>query len=273
LIILIECLGKIIMIKQKEIITISLIDDDEEVVIVDKINHCFELKLPKWNQVYRFPGIYPDRVSKHKFFNNHSILKAGQHYLKEVSAIVLDGKMIRTSTELLKMKSKLKKLTIIEVNRTTSRIISNKLMKIKSKTKKSVLNLHIIDFIEDIEFAKTISTTNLFYMDLMNNYFDSENSKGSQYVISTIFQFCESTEVIFAASFCLRNRNRGKSFSEDIKEIFSSLEGIFKTNKYNFHFLIPDDRVRYAGQKGAQMMFVLYYLHRQNELNEITISL
>jgi hypothetical protein len=222
------------------------------------------LELINKNEFYRMPGEYPDKRSSDKLYNNAEIKKAGRKYLTEVNAIILDGKKIRTTRQLVKIgNDKLNSLTIIEVNKNTYSTIKSKLKKLPIKIKnKQIYNMHIIDFVEDFEYSYLISEANLLYMDLMNNFFDSKKSKGSHYVIKLLFNKLEANEIIFAASFCLRTNDKGFTFDEEVELIFEALHSIFAQHKFKSHLLIPKERVKYSGQNGAQMMFVLFHLIR-----------
>ena len=79
----------------------------------------------------RRPGIYPDEYSKTKAENNililHSCKLLDSYYKEEgITALILDGKEMRTTKSLLHLGEKLKKLIIVESNESTYNELLNK---------------------------------------------------------------------------------------------------------------------------------------------------
>ena len=212
----------------------------------------------------RIPGHYPDIYSLKKEENNIFILHACKllqaFYNGEgINALILDGKEIRTTKTLLNLKDKLKKLIIVEYNKDT---FSEILEKIKIYQNIKCFRGLINDYLEN----KNDPSTNLVYFDLMENFFSSETSKGSDYAINYFLSNSKVNEIIFAATFCLRTNNSNMNFETQVEKILLGLELIFKGNLFKFKFLVKKQDMRYKGQRGLNkaLMFVLCFLEKDN---------
>ena len=155
----------------------------------------------------RRPGIYPDEYSKTKAENNililHSCKLLDSYYKPEkgITALILDGKEMRTTKSLLYLGEKLKKLIIVESNKSTY----NELLDKKKGCGDIEIEIHnclMDNYLNKIEFDPNI---NLVYFDLMENFFSSKASNGSDHAINLFLQKSKVNQIIFAATFCLRS--------------------------------------------------------------------
>ena len=216
----------------------------------------------------RYPGHYPDKYSIKKDENNtlilHSCKLLKSYYNDGIKALILDGKEMRTTKSLKYLGDRLKELIIVEYNKETYSIINNE---IKSDKYIRCYNHHINDYINNYNTSKI----NLVYFDLMENFFSSQNSLGSEFPIKIFLSKSEVNELIFASTFCLRNAEN-MNYQLQVDKILDSLDDIFNKNKFEKTQLIPKNNMRYKGQRGANksLMFVLYYLkkHKDNSKNE-----
>ena len=98
----------------------------------------------------------------------------------------------------------------------------------------------------------------------MLNFFSSNSSLGSDFVINEFFSRNQANELIFAATFCLRN-NESMNFDSEERNILLSLDSIFNSKNFEQKQLIPNKSMRYKGQTGSNkaLMFVLFYLKKK----------
>ena len=218
----------------------------------------------------RRPGIYPDEYSKTKAENNililHSCKLLDSYYKEEgITALILDGKEMRTTKSLLYLGKKLKKLIIVESNKSTY----NELLDKKKDYNNIEIEIHnclMDNYLNKIEFDSNI---NLVYFDLMENFFSSKASNGSDHAINLFLQKSKVNQIIFAATFCLRSI-RKSNFELQKKKILLVLGKIFLGNGFNYEQLNYNEKMRYKGQKANNkaLMFVLYKLTKDKDENE-----
>ena len=188
------------------------------------------------------------------------LLKA--YYNEEgIKALILDGKEMRTTGKLLNLNNKLKKLIIVEFNKNTYYDI---LEKIKLYENIKCFNGHIDDYIE----KNNDPEINLVYFDLMENFFSSESSHGSDYPINQFLFKTKVNEIILAATFCLRNTNN-TDFDTEVEKILIELDLIFRSHLFKYECLLNKKDMRYRGQRGPNkaLMFVIFYLKKDNNDN------
>ena len=221
----------------------------------------------------RIPGKYPDVYSEKKVKNNIYILHACKllksYYTNNgITALILDGKEMRTTNTLLKLDSILKKLIIVESNKVTYNEMNSQINSMengldKIKTHNCLMENYLTNQLDP--------NINLVYFDLMENFFSSDKSDGSGYSINNFLQKSEVDEMIFAATFCLRSSQVGGTFDIEVKKILIFLKQIFLGNGFDFKLLNNKNSMRYKGQKAnnKSLMFVLYKLTKfENEINE-----
>ena len=217
----------------------------------------------------RLPGIYPDIYSIKKEENNililHSCKLLKAYYNEEgIKALVLDGKKLRTTRRLNRLGDRLKEIIIVEYNKETFREICN-------KTKKynyiKCYNEHINDYVKKYNNPKI----NVVYFDLMETFFSSNSSHGSDLPIIEFLEKSEVDELIFASTFCLRNTD---NFEIEVNKILLFLELIFSSKNFEYKKLIFKKKMRYKGQtaNNKALMFVLYYLKKNNEDNQNDVN-
>ena len=218
----------------------------------------------------RRPGIYPDEYSKTKAENNililHSCKLLDSYYKPEkgITALILDGKEMRTTKSLLYLGKKLKKLIIVESNKSTFN-------ELKDKTEDyhnieiDIHNCLMDNYLNKNEFDSNI---NLVYFDLMENFFSSKASDGSDHAINLFLQKSKVNQIIFAATFCLRSVHKS-NFELQKKKILLVLGKIFLGNGFNYEQLNYNEKMRYKGQKANNkaLMFVLYKLTKDKDEN------
>ena len=218
----------------------------------------------------RRPGIYPDEYSKTKAENNililHSCKLLDSYYKPEkgITALILDGKEMRTTKSLLYLGKKLKKLIIVESNKSTY----NELLDKKKDYNNIEIDIHnclMDNYLNKIEFDPNI---NLVYFDLMENFFSSKASDGSDHAINLFLQKSKVNQIIFAATFCLRSVHKS-NFELQKKKILLVLGKIFLGNGFNYEQLNYNEKMRYKGQKANNkaLMFVLYKLTKDKDEN------
>ena len=218
----------------------------------------------------RRPGIYPDEYSKTKAENNililHSCKLLDSYYKPEkgITALILDGKEMRTTKSLLHLGEKLKKLIIVESNKSTY----NKLLDKKKDYNNIEIEIHnclMDNYLNKNEFDSNI---NLVYFDLMENFFSSKASDGSDHAINLFLQKSKVNQIIFAATFCLRSVHKS-NFELQKKKILLVLGKIFLGNGFNYEQLNYNEKMRYKGQKANNkaLMFVLYKLTKDKDEN------
>ena len=216
----------------------------------------------------RRPGIYPDEYSKTKAENNililHSCKLLDSYYKPEkgITALILDGKEMRTTKSLLYLGEKLKKLIIVESNKSTY----NELLDKKKDYNNIEIEIHnclMDNYLDKIEFDPNI---NLVYFDLMENFFSSKASNGSDHAINLFLQKSKVNQIIFAATFCLRSIHKS-NFELQKKKILLFLGKIFLGNGFNYEQLNYNEKMRYKGQKANNkaLMFVLYKLTKDKD--------
>ena len=227
-----------------------------------KINNERNQSPKKTKKKKRIPGEYSDKYSIKKAENNILILHAckllkSYYNEKGIKALILDGREMRTTEILLNLKDRLKNLIIVEYNKDTFFEIKNKILNLKNNIK--CYNCHINDYIEKYNDSEI----NVVYFDLMENFFSSEKSHGSDFVINEFLLKSNVNELIFAATFCLRNLDH-ISYNAQEKKILLCLEKIFLSNEFKEKKLIMNKNMRYKGQNGLNnaLMFVLYYLNK-----------
>ena len=217
----------------------------------------------------RRPGIYPDEYSKTKAENNililHSCKLLDSYYKEEgITALILDGKEMRTTKSLLYLGKKLKKLIIVESNKSTF----NELLDKKKDYNNIEIEIHnclMDNYLNKNEFDPNI---NLVYFDLMENFFSSKASEGSDFDINLFLQKSKVNQIIFAATFCLRSIHKS-NFELQKKKILLVLGKIFLGNGFNYEQLNYNEKMRYKGQKANNkaLMFVLYKLTKDKDEN------
>lgn len=210
----------------------------------------------------RIPGYYPDIPSREKTKNNTAILHASK-LLKAysdgngISALVLDGKEMRTTRTLEFLGGKLRRVNVVEYNNQTyEKMLRDK----KDKDKVHCYNCHIKEYIDHLNDTNT----NLVYFDIMSTLFSSEKSYGSDIIINQFLRQSSVNEIILAATFCLRNSSP-QSFEIQQRKILLLLSKIFLVNGFGYKLLLPLDKLRYKGQNtgNKSMMFVLFYLKKE----------
>ena len=179
----------------------------------------------------RRPGKYPDKYSIKKDENNISIIHACKllkaYYKKEgISALILDGKKMRTTQKLEFLGDRLKKIIIVEYETETFEEI---LSKIKLKKKIKCFKGHINDYIETCNDPEI----NLVYFDVNSNFFSSKSSYGSDYPINKFLSKSIVKELVFAATFCLRTSEK-MNYDIEVDKILLLLEKIFCSNGFKF---------------------------------------
>lgn len=218
-----------------------------------------KIVLPTNLPVNRKPGIYDDVYSIYKLKHNSYILNAAKTLKEnEIRALTLDGKQMRTTKALLQLKEKLKVLYIVEINNETFNILCSKL---SGHENIQIYNTHIGDFIKKNIDPKI----NVVYFDVMCSFFSSEKTEGSDIIIKQFLQQSEVDNMIFAATFCLRN-GLSISFSLQKKKILTKLKILFILTGFSkAELLMNEDEVIYKGQKAnnMSMMFVLFSLSRE----------
>ena len=238
---------------------------DIQFIFQKDLSNKNQKKKPK-NSRKRIPGIYPDIFSLKKEENNIFILHACKllkaYYNEGIKALILDGYNIRTTKKLLNLKNRLKELIIVEYNKDTFYSI---LEKIKLYKNIKCFNGHINDYLEN----KNDPEINVVYFDLMENFFSSGISDGSDYAINQFLYKSDVKEIIFAATFCLRTINN-MDFKTQVEKILLGLELIFKGNLFNYKILVKKQDMRYKGQRAPNkaLMFVLYLLEKDNNNND-----
>lgn len=230
----------------------------KDIFVLKKVNK--NIKNPR----KRNPKEYKDKYSIKKAENNTLILHACKllksYYNGEgIRALILDGKEMRTTNSLKFLDSRLKELIIVEFNKETYGIIKDMT---KSDNNITCYNCHINDYIKKYNNPYI----NVVYFDLMLNFFSSPSSFGSDFVINEFLLKSVVNELIFAATFCLRNAEN-MNFDNQVEKILLCLEKIFCANGFQKTTLISKNNMRYRGQRGPNkaLMFVLYYLKKNNK--------
>ena len=230
------------------------------------INSSFNIEyepliiIPGREMKSRIPGEYPDVPSKEKTKNNTSILhscKLLNAYFNQtgIKALILDGREMRTTRTLQRLGTKLKYINIVEYNNQTYEImIKKKIPKIHCH------NCHIKEYIYELNDP----STNVVYFDIMSTLFTSKKSYGSDIIINEFLRQSCVSEMIFAATFCLRNTISQSHITQQ-KKILLLLNKMFILNGFNSKRLIAKNKLRYKGQNtgNKSMMFVLFYLFRK----------
>lgn len=218
----------------------------------------------------RVPGSYPDIPTKEKAKNNISILHACKllpafHSKQGITALVLDGKEMRTTNTLVSLGDVLKRVNIVEYNNLTYERMLNKKRE-KNNEKIHCHNCHIKEYIDDLNDPKT----NVVYFDIMSTLFSSEKSFGSDIIIHEFLKKSTEKQIVLAATFCLRN-SAPQSYVIQQNKILLLLEKIFKINGFKAQILLSKNKLRYKGQNtgNKSMMFVLFYLTKEDEEKKI----
>lgn len=218
--------------------------------------------IPFRNHQNRLPSYYPDIDSKIKKEHNIAILHSCK-LLKSFSnnegicAMILDGREMRTTKELLYLGNKLKRLDIVEYNLQTYDEIKRKSINFKNI---NVFHSHIYDFVKNC----SSSEVNVVYFDVISNYFSSENSNGTDKIISAFLKKSTVNEIILAATFCLRS-SHSRDFETQKKNISNSLQKIFFENNFDYNPLIADETYRGQRTSNRSMMFVIYFLTKNEK--------
>jgi hypothetical protein len=215
----------------------------------------------------RRPGKYPDKYSIKKAENNIFILHAckilNAYYTSEgITALILDGEHMRTTNILLNLGKILKKLIIVEVNKSTYDLMK---IKLASKNINNITEIH--NCLMDKYLENYLNPNiNLVYFDLQENFFSSTTSNGSDRAINLFLQKSLVNEMIFAATFCLRSIYEG-NFDLEENKILILLNKIFLGNGFKYRQLILNNKMRYKGQRALNksLMFVLYKLTKIDE--------
>ena len=213
----------------------------------------------------RKPGFYPDEYSINKVENNililHSCKLLKNYYnLEGITALILDGKRMRTTKSLFYLGDILKKLIIVESNKSTYDELRYKTQYYNNI---EIHNCLMDNYLNKNEFNPLI---NLVYFDLMETFFSSKKSNGSDHAINLFLQKSEVNELIFAATFCLRSIHKN-NFAQQEKKILLFLSKIFLGNGFKYKQLNLTEKMRYKGQRANNkaLMFVLYKLTRDND--------
>lgn len=219
----------------------------------------------------RIPGSYPDIPTKEKAKNNISILHACkllQAFNKSdgITALVLDGKEMRTTNTLESLGDILKGVNIVEYNNQTYERMLNKKREKKINKKIHCHNCHIKEYIDDLNDPNT----NVAYFDIMSTLFSSEKSFGSDIIIHEFLRQSEEKEIVLAATFCLRN-SAPQSYKIQQNKILLLLGKIFAVNGYKAKILLPKNKLRYKGQNtgNKSMMFVLFFLEKEENEEKV----
>ena len=120
----------------------------------------------------RRPGKYPDKYSIKKAENNIFILHAckilNAYYTSEgITALILEGEHMRTTNILLNLGKILKKLIIVEVNKSTYDLMK---IKLASKNINNITEIH--NCLMDKYLENYLNPNiNLVYFDLQENFF------------------------------------------------------------------------------------------------------
>jgi len=211
----------------------------------------------------RIPGEYPDVPSKEKAKNNTSILHAckllkAYYDTNGIRALILDGREMRTTRTLQSLGQNLKWINIVEYNNQTyERMIKSKIPKIHCH------NCHIKEYVYELNDPET----NVVYFDIMSTLFTSQKSYGSDIIINEFLRQSNVNEMIFAATFCLRNCI-SQSYEIQQRKILLLLDKIFNINGFYSKRLVSKNKLRYKGQNtgNKSMMFVLFYLERMKNI-------
>lgn len=246
--------------------TMSIYDYDNEKVDLqillgsckdeDSCDYEEEINIPiKGAHVLRKIGIYADLTCQYKRRHNRLIMNKMKLLGPGVRAIILDGKNLRTTQSLMRCQRLIKKITIVEINNESYSLMKNK---IKDHPKIELVKGHLYEYIVDHFNPKT----NLIYLDLMSNYFNSENTFGTQSYLTKILMTLTSEKILFAATFCMRTNTSGMTFGKQQRCIILDFKE--KCNLYNFKYisLLNEESILYKGQKGCPMLFILYMLDK-----------
>ena len=223
----------------------------------------FFITLPTNHSINRTPGTYEDVYSKFKVKHNLYIMNSCrllQAITKEkggIRALLLDGKFTRTTYALLKLKEKIGRIYIVEINKETFDLITKNL---KDYHNISIFNQHIGDFVN----MNIDPYINVAYFDVMCSFFTSEKTEGSETIIKKFLAQSKVNEMIFAATFCLRS-SLPIDFVKQKRKILSKLKILFLLFGFKPTMLTDNNEVIYKGQRANNqgMMFVLFYLIRE----------
>ena len=171
---------------------------------------------------------------------------------------------MRTTKSLSYLGKKLKKLIIVESNESTYYELLDK-TEDYDNIEIEIHNCLMDDYLSKNEFDPNI---NLVYFDLMENFFSSKASNGSDHAINLFLQKSKVNQIIFAATFCLRSIHKS-NFELQKKKILLFLGKIFLGNGFNYEQLNYNEKMRYKGQKANNkaLMFVLYKLTKDKDEN------
>ena len=161
---------------------------------------------------------------------------------------------MRTTRALQSLGAKLKFINIVENNnQTCEKMVNKNIPKIHCN------NCHIKEYVYELNEP----SINVVYFDIMSTLFTSEKSYGSDIIINEFLRQSFVNEMIFAATFCLRN-SISQSYEIKQKKILLLLDKIFIVNGISSKKLLPKNKLRYKGQNtgNKSMMFVLFYLFR-----------
>ena len=220
------------------------------------------IKIPSHSPIKRFPGNYTDIPKYDKKRNNYMILHSckmlNKFYNKDgITALVLDGKEMRTTNVLMKLGEKLKKIDIVEINPDTY----NRMKQLTRNNKK--INAHNMHLKNYLDFNLCDPLTNLVYFDAMCSLFSSEASFGSDIMINEFLRRNKCNQIIFGITICLRD---GYSMNYKVKEkkILTLLDKIFSGNGFEYTNLTSENDSRYKGQNmySRAMTFYLFFLER-----------
>lgn len=215
-----------------------------------------DLNIPiEGTNVLRKIGLYEDLICKYKKRHNKYILNNMKKIGSKVQAVILDGKNLRTTKALMQCQRLVKRITIVEINKASFLKMKNK---IDGHPKIELLNGHLYEYIED----NLSPSTNLIYLDLMSNYFNTENSFGTQSYLNKMLKTLKSEKVMLAATFCMRTTQSGMTFEKQEKSIIANLKEMCDVHKFRLKSLLKQETISYRGQRGCPMMFVLYMLEK-----------
>lgn len=201
----------------------------------------FVIHMPERAFYNRIPGNYDDLQSFYKKKHNNLIYKYSSLVKEKITALILDGKKMRTAKALLKNSEKLNKIHIVEINSQTFEIMKRRLRKSEWNVETiNIYNAHIMDYV----LRGVDPKINVVYLDVMCNYFDSHRTQGTQSIIEALFKQLTRPRTLFAATFCLRHNIFNYTYKQEVKEIYSNLTLLFNQYDYDYTFLIKKKEMR-----------------------------
>lgn len=206
----------------------------------------------------RKPGRYTDNNNKNKDKHNNLIALSCKTLINEkLICCVLDGQKMRTTKALLNTNN-VSEINIVEFDEITYSSILARLKGTNSKDNIYVHNYHIFDYIQ----LHINPMVNVIYLDLMCNFFNSDLSYGGEKYVEALFNNIYNDNIIFAATFALRNPF-GMRFEEEVEDIYIILQNIYRINNYQY-INLNSNNSRYKGMNSGcdSMIFVIFYLYR-----------